>query len=205
MRRRMRVPLTILCFNLSAGIAVCQQPGKPGRQTDPLAAIVSPAAADSIPKPSWTARYLTGSLHLEPGSWLKIAFVPQNAILGKKNFFITALADQIVTIEYSARVERDSDRFQGPRSGCGFARNMIPDMSKSRPEEMIATRLTPGGASRLSEKLLRHHSVHIVWIEGGKKQQVSVGINDCEYGSLIANLRWLLETRWGEVARDISK
>jgi hypothetical protein len=206
MRRRLRIPLTILCFNLSAGIAVCQQPAKPGRQENPLPLKVSTAAAaESTPKPSWTVKYLAGSLHLEPDSWLRIAFIPQSALAGKKNLFITVLAEQIVSIEYSARVERDLDRVQGPRSGCGYASSMIPDMSKSRPEDLIATKVTPRSASRLAEGLLRHHSIQIVWIEEGKKQQVSLSINDCEYESLIANLRWLLETRWGEVARDISK
>src|SRR5258708_4146420 len=105
MRRRMQVPLTILCLNLSAGIAICQQPAKPGRQANPLPLKGSPATAESMPKPSWTVKYLAGSLHLGRDSWLKIAFIPQSAILGKQNLFITVLADQIVSIDYSARVE----------------------------------------------------------------------------------------------------
>jgi hypothetical protein len=187
----MRAALTFICIMLSAGIAVCQQPAN--------------VTAESMSKPSWTVRYLAGSLTLDTDAWLRITFAQQSAILGKSDLFITVRADQIVSIDFSAKVERDSDRIQGPRSGCSYARSMMPDKSKSRPEDMIATKVTPGRASRMAEKFIRHHPVHIIWIEEGKQQQVSVSINDCEYESLIANLRWLLGARWGEVARDISR
>jgi hypothetical protein len=70
---------------------------------------------------------------------------------------------------------------------------------------MIATTVTPGPASRFAEKLIGHHAVHIFWIEEGKQQQVSVSINNCEYESLIANIRWFLGARWSEVARDSAR
>ena len=80
----------------------------------------------------------------------------------------------------------------------------MPDLAKSRPDDFIATKATPGRAC-LADDLIRHHPVHIVWTEKGKQEQLTVRINDCEYESFIANLRWLLGTRWGEAARDISK
>jgi hypothetical protein len=200
----MLAPLTILCVVLPAGIAVCQQPAKTDCQAN-LLSNTATAATESMPKPSWTVKYLAGSLHLDLDTWLRIAFAPQSATLGKKNLFITVRADQIASVEYNAKTERDSDLLQGPRSGCSYARSMMPDMSKSRPANMIAIMVTPGRASRLADKLIRRHPVHFVWIEEGKQEQVSVSIKDCEYESFIANLRWLLETRWGEVARDFTR
>jgi hypothetical protein len=34
---------------------------------------------------------------------------------------------------------------------------------------------------------------------------MSVSVTDCEYESFVANLRWLLGTRWDEVAHNLSK
>jgi hypothetical protein len=203
MRRRMRVPLTILCFNLSAGIAISQQPAKTGRQANPSSSDASTAAADSMPRSSWTAKYLVGSLHLKTDSWLRIAFVPQGAITRKNNLLITVHADQIVSVGYSAKGERNSDRIQGPRSGCSYARAMMPNLAKSQPQSMVAIEVVPRLASRLEDKLDFHHRVQFVWIENGKQERMNVNIIDCEYESFVENLRWLLGTRWNEVAHDL--
>src|SRR5258708_17504433 len=138
MRRHIRAPLTILCVILSAEFAVCQQPAKTACQANLSSSNASTVAAESMPKPSWTVKYLAGSLHLDKDSWLRIAFGPQSVALGKKNLFITVHADQIVSVEYSAEAERNSDRIQGPRSGCSYARGMMPNLAKSHPESMVA-------------------------------------------------------------------
>jgi hypothetical protein len=205
MRRRMRVPLTILCLNLSAGVVVCQQPVKIDCQANLFSSCAFTVGAESMPRPSWTAKYLAGSLHLDSNSWLRISFVPQSPTTGKKNPFITVHADQIVSVEYSAKAEKNSDRIQGPRSGCSYARSMMPNLAKSQPESMVAIEVTPRQASRLADKLNLHHRVQFVWMEDGKQKQMSVNVTDCEYESFIANLRWLLEARWGEVAHDFTK
>jgi hypothetical protein len=205
MKERMRAFLTLLCVILSVEIALCQKATKADHQANLVPAGTATAAKELMPKPHWTVKYLAGSLHLETDSWLTIAFAPQGTAQGRNNLFITVLADQIVSVEYSAKAERDSDRIQGPRSGCGYARTMMPDLAKSRPDALIAAKSTPGRASRFADVLIRHHPVHIVWTEDGKQERMTVRINDCEYESFIANLRWLLGARWGEAARDISK
>ena len=201
MRRLTRAPLTILCVILFAEIAVCQKPAKTDGQRNSLPTDTTIAAKEAMPKPNWTVKYLAGSLNLDKDAWLRIAFAPQSATSRKNDLSIAVHADQIVSVEYSSKAERDSDLIQGPRSGCGYARSVLPDMSESRPEDMIATTVTPGPASRFAERLIGHHAVHIFWIEEGKQQQVSVSINNCEYESLIANIRWFLGVRWSEVAR----
>ena len=205
MRRLARAPLTILCVILFAEIAVCQKPTKTDGQRTPLPTDPATAAKEAMPKPNWTVKYLAGSLNLDRNAWLRIAFALQSATSRKNDLSIAVHADQIVSVEYSSKAEKVSDLIQGPRSGCGYARSMLPDMSESRPEDMIATTVTPGPASRFAEKLIGHHAVHIFWIEDGKQQQVSVNIDNCEYESLIANIRWFLGVRWSEVARDTSK
>jgi len=200
----MRAFLTLLCIILSAEIAVCQKGAKTGREANLLPTGTATTAQQSMPNPHWTVKYVAGSLHLDTDSWLTIAFAPQGTTQGRNNLFITVSADQIVSIEYSAKAERDSD-LKGPRSGCGYAKIMMPDLAKSRPDDLIATEATPGRASRFADALIRHHPVYLVWTEDGKQERMTVRINNCEYESFIANLRWLLGARWGEAARDISK
>ena len=205
MRQSLRALVTLLCVILSAEIAICQRPVKTDSQANLPPTDTGTEAKESMPRPYWTVKYLAGSPHLDLGSWLRIAFAPQSATLVKQNLFITVRADQIVSVGYSANAERESDLLERPRSGCSDTKSMMPDLAKSRPEDMIATKVTPGRGSRLSEKLIRHHPVHLVWIEERKQQQVTVNINECEYEALIANFRWLLGTRWVEVARNSTK
>jgi len=200
-----KIQLTIFCIILSAGTAVCQKPVKTDCRASMLPTETATAAKESMPKPFWTVKYLAGSLLPDAGSWLRIAFAPRCVKSLTKNLLITVHADEIVSVEFSSKVERDSDSIQGPRSGCGYARTMMPDLAKSRPDDFIATKATPGRASRFADALIPHHPVHIVWTEDMKQEQMTVRINDCEYESFIANLRWLLRTRWGEAARDTSK
>ncbi len=200
-----KIQLTIVCIILFAGTALCQKPVKTDCPASLLPTNASTAAKESMPKPFWTVKYLAGSLHPDADSWLRIAFASRGVPSLTKNFLITVHADEIVSVEFSAKAERDSDLMQRPRSGCGYARTMMPDLAKSRPDDLIATKVTPGRASRFADDLISHHPVQIVWTEDGKQEQMTVRINNCEYESFIANLRWLLGTRWAEAARDISK
>jgi len=204
MSQYMRALLTLLCVILSAEIAVCQKGAKTGRQANLLPTSTAITAKESMPKPHWTVKYVAGSLHLETDSWLTVAFAPQGITHGRNNLLITVSTDQIVSVEYSAKAERDSD-LKGPRSGCGYANIMMPDLVKGRPDDLITTKARPGRASRFADALITRHPVDIVWTEGGTQEQMAMRINDCEYESFIANLRWFLGARWSEVARDISK
>lgn len=69
-------------------------------------------AKELMPRSYWTVKYLAGSLRPGADSWLRIAFIPQGAITAKNNLLITVHADQIVSVGYSAKGERNSDRFR---------------------------------------------------------------------------------------------
>ena len=127
-----KIQLTIFCIILSAGTAVCQKPVKTDCRASMLPTETATAAKESMPKPFWTVKYLAGSLHPDAGSWLRIAFAPRGVQSFTKNLLITVHPDEIVSVEFSSKVERDSDSIQGPRSGCGYARTMMPDLAKSR-------------------------------------------------------------------------
>lgn len=200
-----KIQLTILCIILFAGTAVCQRSVKTDCPASLLRTEAATAAKGSMSEPFWTVKYVSGSLHPDAGSWLRIAFAPRGVTSLTKNLLITVHADQIVSVEYSAKAEKDSDLMQTPRSGCGYARSMMPDLAKSRPDDLIATTATPGRASRFADALIHHDPVHIVWTEEGRQEQITMRINDCEYESFVENLRWLMGTRWAEAARDISK
>jgi hypothetical protein len=80
---------------------------------------------------------------------------------------------------------------------------MMPDTSKTlRPDVMVATALTPGPVSRLTESLRPKHPVHFVWNESGEQESMIVRVNDCEYQSFIANIRWIVAARWQEIRRE---
>src|SRR5258708_35602747 len=108
MRRHIRAPLTILCVILSAEFAVCQQPAKTACQANLSSSNASTVAAESMPKPSWTVKYLAGSLHLDKDSWRRMAFGPQSVALGRKNLFIPVHADRF---GHAAKLSEDERNF----------------------------------------------------------------------------------------------
>jgi len=205
MKQGMRAFLTLLCVILFSEIAACQKGAKTGCGANLLPTDTGTTATESMTKPYWTVKYLAGSLHPDADSWLRIAFVPQGAITGKNNLLITVHADQIVSVGYSAKGERNSDRIQGPRSGCSYARAMMPNLAESQPQSKVAFEVVPRLASRMENKLNFHHRVQFAWMEEGKQERMNVNIIDCEYESFIENLHWLLGTRWNEVVHDLTK
>jgi hypothetical protein len=160
-------------------------------------------ARQSFPRPNWTAQYVSGSLGLKSEQWLKVAFVSRLASGDIAAVSISVPADQLVAFEYSAKTEKDSELLQKPRSGCSYARSMMPDMSKSRPEVMVVTVITPGPVSRLAERLRPKHPVRFVWQEAGKQKLMLAKVNDCEYQSFIANVRWIARARWQEIGHEV--
>jgi len=44
-----------------------------------------------------------------------------------------------------------------------------------------------------------------VWNEAGERRSMTVRVNDCEYQSFIANVRWIVGARWQEIGCEIKK
>jgi hypothetical protein len=157
----------------------------------------------SLPGPNWMVKYDSGSLGFKPGQWLRIAFVPWGALGEIKALVFSMPADRLVTVEYSSNTEKSSHLMQGARSGCSYARSFMPETAKNpRPEVAVAVAISPGPVSRLAERLNAKHPVRFVWNEEGEPKSLVVKVNDCEYQSFIANMQWLVGSRWSEVGRD---
>jgi len=99
----------------------------------------------SLPHPYWMVKYDFGSLGLKPGQWLKLAFVSRAALNDLVTPVVSVPADQLVTVEYSAKREKTSHLMRGPRSRCSYAHGLMPDAAKSpRPELAVAIAVSPG-------------------------------------------------------------
>jgi hypothetical protein len=155
----------------------------------------------SFPRPNWMLKYVSGSLSLKPDQWLRMAFVSRSA-LEHISATISVPADELVTVEYNPKVEKDSELLQGPRSGCSYARSMMPDASEGRPELVVAIPTSPGHLSRWAERLRPKHPVRFVWVEEDQQKSMVVKVNDCEYQSFMANVRWLAGDRWQEIGHE---
>ena|ERR1700741_3943578 len=46
-------------------------------------------------------------------------------------------------------------------------------------------------------------AVRFVWNEAGEQRSMVVKVNDCEYQSFIANIRWIVGARWQEIGREL--
>jgi hypothetical protein len=147
--------------------------------------------------------YASGSLGLKSGQWLRVAFVPRSALTGLATPLVSLPADQVVTVEFSAKTEKSSSLMQGPRSGCSYAHALMPDASRhSTPALAIAVESSPGSVSRLPEMLLTKHPVRFVWNEAGEEKSLVVRVIDCEYQSFVANVKWWIGPRWPDVGHD---
>lgn len=211
MRQRIPSFVAITLFVLLSTVAGLQPCGRPGfiknvnRETS-----TPPGTAGkrrpSFPRPNWTVKYDSGSLGLERGQWLKIAFVPRLDLAQIANPSTSVLAEELIRVEFNGKTEKESHLLQGPRSGCSYAHSMMPDAAKSpQPNILVTAGLALGPVSRLTERLNHKHPVRFIWKEAGKEKSMVVKVNDCEYQSFIANIRWLAAARWPEVGRDVSR
>ncbi len=187
-------------FGLFSASAISQQHGETdhAQKTGPATNEKQP-----FPRPHWMVKYIAGSLRLKPDQWLKIGFVSRLAPDETVDASIRVQADQLVAVEFNPKTEKESDLLQGPRSGCSYARTMMPDTSKSRPEVLIATTIEPGPLSRLAERLEPKHSVRFVWNEAGLQRSMMVKVDDCEYQSFVANVRWIAGSHWQQIEREL--
>ena len=157
----------------------------------------------SVARPNWMVKYVSGSLGLKPDQWLKIAFVSRLAVAQIADASVSVPTDQLVAIEFNANAEKKSDLLQRPRSGCSYAKSMMPDTSQRRPEVLVATAINPGPVSRLAEKLEPKHAIRFVWNDADERRLMMLKVHDCEYESLIANVRWIMGSRWKEIAHEL--
>lgn len=210
MRQRILPFVVIVLFALLSTVAGSQPCGGPGVIKNVNREISPPSGTagkrpPSFPRPNWTVKYDSGSPGLERGQWLKIAFVPRLDLAQIANPSTSVQAEQLVRVEFNDKAEEESHLLQGPRSGCSYAHSMMPDTAKSpRPNVLVAAGLALGPVSRLAERLNHKHPVRFVWTEAGEEKSMVVKVNDCEYQSFIANIRWLVAARWPEVGRDVS-
>lgn len=155
-----------------------------------------------FPKANWQVKYQSGSLGVKKGTWLRIAFVADERAQTGTNLVIV-LQEHITAVRFSAKAEEDSELLEGrQRSGCAYARSMMPKTAQPRQHALLVAPASPGAVSRFAEKLNRRHSVRLVWNDGGTEQFVVLAVNDCEYASLLANLRKLLGARWQDVGGE---
>jgi len=119
-------------------------------------------------------KYDFGSLGLKPGQWLKLAFVSRAALNDLVTPVVSVPADQLVTVEYSAKREKTSHLMRGPRSRCSYAHGLMPDATKSpKPEVAVAIAISLGPTSRFAERLNAKRPVRFVWNEGGEQKSLS--------------------------------
>ena len=163
-------------------------------------------AQEAFPKANWQVKYQSGSLRLKRGSWLRIALVAGERVQTGIDV-VTVSPEHVTAVRFSAKVEKDSELLEGmQRSGCAYARSMMPKAAEQpREHYLLVARTSPGAVSRFAEKLNRRHSLRLVWNDDGTEKFVVLAVNDCEYASFVANLRELLGARWQNVRGEMDK
>jgi hypothetical protein len=157
--------------------------------------------ANSIP--SWRVKYKSGALGIKAGRWIRISFAPDTVSEGVTTPVLAITVDQLRRIYFSSKAERESDLLESmPRSGCAYARNLMPNM-RSRPNSiLLAQILKPGPISRALDHLSPMSPVRFVWTDQSKPVDLLISVNDCEYAPFLANLRWFAGQHSQEVLRE---
>lgn len=175
-----------------------------------VAALVAAAGAvdqgqQKPPQPTFDVRYKSGSFDFKAGAWFKVAFVTTESHQGSTKPLVSVASEQVTAVQFSAKTEKDSHLLeQMPRSGCAYARSMLPK-SGAQPDRraLIVFLASPGALSRLAEKLNRRHAIRLAWNDDGSERALLLTVNDCEYAAFLANLRQLLGLRWQKVAAEL--
>lgn len=156
-------------------------------------------------KPTFDVRYKSGSLDFKAGAWLRVAFVTTESHQGSTTQLVSVSSEQVTAVRFSAKTEKDSDLLeQMSRSGCAYARSMMPKRgTRPQAQDLVVAQASPGAISRLAEKLNRRGLVQLVWKDGGSEQELLLAVNDCEYAAFLANLRQFLGLRWQTVAAEL--
>jgi hypothetical protein len=210
MKHQAAFVVAIISAVLVSTVAPCQrcsgsEAAQSNRSATPQPSRPAAKATQPFPHPNWMVKYTAGSLGLKSDQWLKIDFLPHLASSQITNAALRLPAGQLVRIEFNAKTEKESLLLQGPRSGCSYARSMMPNTTKNPPEDLVAIQMSPGRVARLAESLRSKHPVRFVWNEGGEQKSMTVKVEDCEYQSFLANVRWIVGVRWQEIAHEINK
>ena len=202
--------------NLTAGSVQNSDQGVP----KPTATI---AYKRSVPRPNWDMKYKSGSFKLEHGQWLKGAFmsggtshVATRAAFSVEQLresytqitpILTITSDQLRAVYFDSKAEKDSKIVQRmTRSGCHYAESFMPkDQATAAPQLFVAWLLTRGSISRAVEHLTGRHPVQLFWTAGDSQNEIVFTVNDCEYASFLANLRWFAGNRWQEIGHQLKR
>lgn len=170
----------------------------------PPALMIENAGKQRFPKPNWDLKYNSGSLELKKEQWLKAAFMAGSTHEAGNNPAITISIDDLREVHFNPRNERDSDIMQHmSRSGCGYAKDLMPKNSYANPpEKFVAWVTSPGAMRRTAEHLNARYPVEFIWIDRGNDRQIIFSVNSCEYASFLANLRWFAGQRWKDIEHE---
>lgn len=169
-----------------------------------LAAAVDQGQQKS-PQTTFAVKYKSGSFDFKAGTWFKIAFVNTDSGQESTERLAKVTSEHITAVQFSTKAEKDSHLLeQMSRSGCAYARSMVPK-SGTQPDRqaLIIFQLSPGAASRLVEKLNRRHAIRLAWNDDGSERALLLTVSDCEYAAFLANLRQFLGLRWQKVAAEL--
>jgi hypothetical protein len=153
--------------------------------------------------PNWNVKYKSGSFQLKNGQWLKAAFMSDVPVARHASPIISISPAQIRTIYFDPKAQKSSDTAQRmQRSGCAYAMNRMPNGDTPASVTFIIWEAPPSPILRAAERLNQRHPLRIVWNDSGIDRELTLTVNDCEYASFMANLRWFLGQRWQETAHQ---
>jgi len=174
--------------------------GSTSAQTDKAPA----ALHHRSPQPSWNLKYRSGAPGLRKDQWLKAAFIAGPATNQENVPAITISIDELREIDFEHKAEKESDTMEHTsRSGCGYAKDLIPKESSIRASgTFVAWVTTPGTVRRTAEHLNARYPMRLVWRDGGSNKELVFSVRSCEYASFLANLRWIVGERWKDLEHE---
>lgn len=161
------------------------------------------AHQEGLHRPTWNLKYKSGSFQLKSEQWLKAEFLQDGSSEKHPNPIISMSADQIRVIYFDPKAQKDSDVAQRmPRSGCAYAASRMPGAASAPASATLSMwPSSPGFVLRAAEHLNQRHAVRFAWNDNGRDKKLVLTVNQCEYASFLANLRWFVGDRWPEIAR----
>jgi hypothetical protein len=167
-------------------------------------------STQSFPRVSWRVEYQTGTIAVQKGTRLKLAFISQESL---SNLGATVFS---IPLEHLAAVYLDEKKWrlstsvsQMPRSGCHYADLLFHDQMKLLPGTpptlailAVPANLTAMGA--IPDRLLFKHPIGLFWNEGTAQESVVVNVNECEYGPFLSILQAGTGARWSDVKHEWS-
>ena len=161
---------------------------------------------ESVQQPVWDLKYRSGSLQLKTDQWLKAAFMSAPAAEKQTNPAITLSIDQVRAIYFNQKAEKDSDTMQHmSRSGCGYAKSLMPQDTSASAEAFVAWKESPGAITRVGGRMHTQYPVKLIWNNQGVEKEALLNVQNCEYASFVANLRRFAGQRWKDLGREFPR